>query len=710
MSVATSSAPPAPSAFPPAPLSVSSHAHTVSPSLRPPPSSVNGHIPLYKEDFPLLHSLIDSPEYKAAVTKHPELTRRPTARRQSGSGAGGQSKRSSSSRPTKHKPPRSGGSAVNELWNKVPRALGTASAAASFAATPRPAKADLDLSVGAIRGSGADWDMVPDALETSEYGVGSSNQPPMQAMLPSAQSAPALLTSSGQGTKRLNAPRSSSISIHQPTPLLPSPSASLPPRPHLHQRAASSVPSRPVPIPQPPAINPVSRSFPDLPRCANLSFSATEPAFPSSPYPVHSAAYRPQHSTSSLALSNGRCKPSTSFNNAVSHLKRMLSYTSHRPHARSKSGRPISESSFSGASTLMGGRSRSESLHSDYVDAGIEELTNSPASYVYDALPFSARALPTQANTEANTRRPVSMVVPSSSDSCIPTEYGSLPPSFRSPISSSPSAHATPPSLPTSSLPTSSYPARRSSLPPPSPPAPRPVPTRRRPNPLQARPARPAASEIAQALEARRQLFQLLVEGPGGDVARASPVLQKTMQKARQGAKPGLGERKWTPSMPSLKGGKGLLVLGRRAIKDRSASNGGVDVTEGGRKPSSTIGTRSVATAAGAPEEAKLWHFENPYGGPASFIRTASYGATGVTLARVRSQDGYDQDVGEVVESRRPMSSYWSYGSRWVDDVGTSASGASSRWIIEEEEEERQVWSKWRKWVRERRDAVRTED
>ncbi|GAA5887284.1 hypothetical protein JCM5296_004588 [Sporobolomyces johnsonii] len=706
MSVATSSAPPAPSAFPPAPLSVSSHAHTVSPSLRPPPSSVNGHIPLYKEDFPLLHSLIDSPEYKAAVTKHPELTRRPTARRQSGSGAGGQSKRSSSSRPTKHKPPRSGGSAVNELWNKVPRALGTASAAASIAATPRPAKADLDLSVGAIHGSGADWDMVPDALETSEYGVCSSNQ---------AQSAPPLLTSSGQGTKRLNAPRSSSISIHQPTPLLASPSASLPPRPRLHQRAASSVPSRPVPIPQSAAINPVSRSFPDLPRCANLSFSPTEPPFPSCPYPVHSAAYRPQHSTSSLALSTGRRKPPTSFNNAVSHLKRMLSYTSYRPRARSKSGRPISESSFSGASTLMGGRSRSESLHSEYVDAGTEELTNSPASYVYDALPFSARALPTQANTEANTGRPVSMVVPSSSDSCIPTEYGSLPPSFRSPISFSPSAHATPPSLPTSSLPMSSYPARRSSLPPPSPPAPRPVPTRRRPNPLQARPARPAASEIAQSLEARRQLFQLLVEGPGGDAARSSPVLQKTMQKARQGAKTGLGgERKWTPSMPSLKGGKGLLVLGRRAIKDRSASHGAVDVIEGGRNPSrtsmgSTIGTRSVATAAGAPEEAKLWHFENPYGGPASFVRTASYGATGVTLARVRSQDGYAQDVGEMDESRRPISSYWSYGSRWVDDVGTSASGASSRWIIEEEEE-RQVWSRWRKWVRERRDAVRTED
>ncbi|GAA5930754.1 hypothetical protein JCM1841_006407 [Sporobolomyces salmonicolor] len=624
MSVARSSASRAPSAFPPPPLSVSSHAHSVFPSLRTPSSSVNGHTPLHKEDFPLLHSLIESPEYKAAVTKHPELTRRPTARRQSGRGAGGQSNRSSSSRPTKHNPPRSGANAVNELRNK----------------------ADPDLSVAAIRGSGVDWDMVPDALETSEYGVCSSNRQPKLAMLSSAQSASAFLASSMQGTKRRNIPRSSFSSLHKPTPSLATPSTP-PPKLHRQQHA-----------PQPPATDPVSRSLPDLPYVATLSFPPTEPAFLSCPYPVHSVAHCPQHSASSLALSTGPRKPSTSFNNAAAHLKRMLRRTSCRPHPRCKNDRPISESSFSGASILMGGRSRSESLLSEYVDAGMEKL----------------------ANTEGNTRRPLPVVVPSSSNSSIPVE--------------------------------SSYPARRSSLPLPSPPAPRPVQTRLRPNPLQARPARPAASEIAQSLKARRQLFQILREGPGGDVARASPVLQNTVQKARQGGKTGLGECKWTPSMPSLKGGEGLL--GRRAINHRSARSGDVGDTEGGRKPSqpsigSAIGTRSLATSAEAAEEAKLWHVETIYSGSASFVRPASHGGTGVTLARGPSQDGYDQDEREAIESCRLMSSYWSYGSRWVDCAGTSASGAALRWSIEEEEEERKVWSKWRKWVRERRDAVRTE-
>ncbi|GAA5953484.1 hypothetical protein JCM21900_005680 [Sporobolomyces salmonicolor] len=558
MSVARGSASRAPSAFPPPPLSVSSHAHSVFPSLRTPSSSVNGHIPLHKENFPLLHSLIDSPEYKAAVTKHPELTRRPTTRRQSGRGGGGQSKRSSSSRPTKHNPPRSGANAVNELRNKV----------------------DPDLSVAAIRGSGVDWDMVPDALEMSEYGVCSSYRQPKLAMLSSAQSAPALLASSMQGTKRRNIPRSSSSSLHRPTPPLATPSAP-PPKPHRQQRA-----------PQPPATDPVSRSLRDA-----LSFP---PTVLSCPYPVHSVAHCPQHSTSSLALSTSPRKASTSFNNAVAHLKLMLRRTSCCPHPRCKNDRPISESSFSGASILMGGRSRSESLLGEYVDAGMEELT---------------------------------------------------------------------------------------------------------------RPAVPAASEIAQSLKARRQPFQLLREGPGGDVACASPVLQNTVQKPRQGGKTGLGERKWTPSMPSLKGGKGLL--GRRAIHHRSASSGDVGDTEGGRKSSqpsigSAIGTRSLATSAEAAEEAKLWHIATICGGSASFVRPASHGGTGVTLARGPSQDGYDQDEREAIESCRLMSSYWSYGSLWVDYAGTSASGAALRRSIEEEEE-RKVWSKWRKWVRERRDVVRTE-
>ncbi|GAA5849635.1 hypothetical protein JCM9279_007295 [Rhodotorula babjevae] len=99
----------------------------------------NGPIHLHKDNFPLLHSLLQSPEYLDAVAQDPQLARRTSARHPSTpSSSGARSSRA------QHKPPRSG-AGVADLWSKVPRAFGTASSVAGSFRTgtlrrPHPAK------------------------------------------------------------------------------------------------------------------------------------------------------------------------------------------------------------------------------------------------------------------------------------------------------------------------------------------------------------------------------------------------------------------------------------------------------------------------------------------------------------------------------------------------------------------------------------------
>ncbi|GAA6044023.1 hypothetical protein JCM8097_004306 [Rhodosporidiobolus ruineniae] len=83
----TYAAPPA-SAYLPPPSSFSSHAGP-SPAVRSFSTSAasaapTGPIPLTRQDFPLLHSLLESSSYRETLAKHPELGRRPTSSRKKG--------------------------------------------------------------------------------------------------------------------------------------------------------------------------------------------------------------------------------------------------------------------------------------------------------------------------------------------------------------------------------------------------------------------------------------------------------------------------------------------------------------------------------------------------------------------------------------------------------------------------------------------------
>jgi len=87
-------------------------------------TSQHGPIHLRKDDFPLLYSLLQSPEYLDAVAKDPDLARSSSARR-----AGASSSSGARSNRAQQKPPKSG-AGVADLWSKVPRAFGTASSVA----------------------------------------------------------------------------------------------------------------------------------------------------------------------------------------------------------------------------------------------------------------------------------------------------------------------------------------------------------------------------------------------------------------------------------------------------------------------------------------------------------------------------------------------------------------------------------------------------
>ena len=110
-----------------------------------------------------------------------------------------------------------------------------------------------------------------------------------------------------------------------------------------------------------------SRSLPDLPRPPLPSRSFTAPS-----YPVR----RPRDSTISIDSSFVEVKSPSSFFNAISHLKRMLT------RKNSQRTRSFSKGSSEGASTTVESRSRSTSVFSSYVGGdGIEELVISPTTY-----------------------------------------------------------------------------------------------------------------------------------------------------------------------------------------------------------------------------------------------------------------------------------------------------------------------------------------
>ena len=101
-------------------------------------SSSSGHVPLARTDFPLLHSLLESPEYRRAVTENPELVRRPSAAlSRSSSSKPARSSRAPSSRPSRGRSRKA--SQASDLRARLPQTRGrdALSGAGSFVAPRR---------------------------------------------------------------------------------------------------------------------------------------------------------------------------------------------------------------------------------------------------------------------------------------------------------------------------------------------------------------------------------------------------------------------------------------------------------------------------------------------------------------------------------------------------------------------------------------------
>lgn len=98
----------------PRPISHSASPASCTAPVRVP--SVAGHVPLTRSDFPLLHSLLESPEYHRAVTRNPNLVRRPSVQQSAVS-------RATSFKPGKGRPRRQD-SRSSDRWARVPRKSG----------------------------------------------------------------------------------------------------------------------------------------------------------------------------------------------------------------------------------------------------------------------------------------------------------------------------------------------------------------------------------------------------------------------------------------------------------------------------------------------------------------------------------------------------------------------------------------------------------
>ncbi|BGP42978.1 hypothetical protein JCM10449v2_006993 [Rhodotorula kratochvilovae] len=689
-----------------APPSVASHAHAralpVSPSAFRTPSAAppaqQGPIHLRKDNFPLLHSLLDSAEYREAITKQPELNRRPTARRSSDATA------ASAVKAAKRKPLKSG-TGVADLWSKVPRALGTASSVAGSLRSSAVARQRQPKQ-------SAEWEVVDgeDAVETMQdqlwtSSVGRSGQVTMPP-LAGAQSSLATLSRSASQKVRV--------------PLFPSTSAAAPP-PLQTMRTAPAIPTVPVLAKEPTSFPLASQSLPDLPQTANLPpIQTTFPtSYPSRPLERDSLAASP---------TTPRSRPSTTFHSAVSQLKRMLTRSS-RPTSRqprsSLSPSIGSQSAFS-ASTIFGGgggRSRTTSglsmaysLESGYIDLGGEAVVASPMSYAVPQRTSSEQPRrPTSMHVPlpVDTARPASSALPAAAASTLPRAY---PPRRSSLLASSSSASlsSTPSALSPASLPTAHSPL---SPPPPSASralSPRPAGRLAASTPLSA--AR-RTTDLEAWRDSRRLFLQVLRDGPAG--ASPSPAPPAAVVAAVQKAEQRRGGVRWKA---------GLLGIGS------SGSGGGAKADE--RRPRSrlreahpptgatarpasistfsTLSVRSTNGRASIDAQARYWAAS-----PSSPSFPASAGAA-PPLERARTLE--DLSAPPPLSPAGATAGYWSYGSRWEGapsaplgefrgrrSLSVRRAGRDEADGVGEGSEEEKVWSKWRKWVRERREAIRRE-
>ncbi|GAA5900115.1 hypothetical protein JCM6882_002616 [Rhodosporidiobolus microsporus] len=681
------------------------------------PTSSSGHIALHKDSFPLLHSLLESPAYKEALQANPALARRPTARRSDDV--------KGSSKQSKCKPPKSGSAsaAVSDLWAKVPRGKGTASSVSGGRATRSAlsrAKRSSDEKWELV-GTGEELESLQDGLLGAFPLAATKKNPPAPTPSQAGSGAMSRKTSLRQQHKQAVPLPPTATSLQPPVfhdtasqtrRLLPLPASSpfdpqlsqpsLPPIPPSAPSKSSAPQPLPAPVPPPPALPP--------------------PPASSNPYPSRAGnSQRDLHiSTSTLPLSDGPPRPPSSFQTAVSQLKRMLTRTS-KPRRGSRSS--LSPSSLGGGSVLSqstvyvggggaeGDRSQatsmlSQSPTSGYIDiAGeVEELVISPTTYgdrtagpshIQPVVSSSAtRRRPSIAATGLNSSAPLESPAIST-----PADFSSLLPSFKSPLSFS-----------TSTASPQTPPRPRPPLSPLSPPISQRHSARSPPNPRGASAAR----------EARSQLLQLLRDGPEA-VARASPALSSVEARRAIGetlveksggsdGRSALGRKKtgglkWKGSVQAL---RWKPSMGMRRSSRASTADGG------SRRPSlATTDTLSLTSSNDAPA--------TPLASSSSSRPRPHASSPPVTtpppLGRAHSFEHLQSGGGEgwALETvERPASTYSSYGNRWLVEgaapslYATRTRGSMGTSLMEGGgeggEEERRVWRKWRGWVRERRE------
>ncbi|GAA5853160.1 hypothetical protein JCM8547_000221 [Rhodosporidiobolus lusitaniae] len=687
MSVVSHAAgPPKPSTSWPPPLPSSSSFSPLSSPTTSSPAPPQ-HIPLRREDFPLLHSLLESPAYSQLATAREPSSSSSRRPRHGGGGAAS-------------KPPKSASAAVNDLWKKVPRAAGAASSVVGHGAKSRATVREEPEKMQTV---------LLDGL------IGVVSAPPPK--------------------------KEKRVSAVPVVPALP-PVRNLPPIPS----AAQSAPQLPFNPPMPPALPSTAPSAPppSLPYPLPPALRNTPIA---NPYPtrIHPAPQQALHlSTSTLQLRqpyDPEDRPPTAFKTAVGQLKRMLTRSSRRqlrrPSASSKSRSPSSlgGTSIFSASTIFGQndetRSRRDSglsvysPSSPFVDLAedVEELAAEPLS---PSKPPDIR----RSSWVASSSLP-----PEPMGGSPPTEYGSLPPSFRSPLSFSITSFH--PSQPQSSAPPlprkSSLPART-----PSPLSSFTSSSATKFTPRSPLHPRNRAAEAASYRQRRDDLLQLLRDGPP-DGPPSSPEPFSALPLAAEEGEAAATQRKglkWQPSLSALPGALGRKIsLSRRGSSSgkrqrpsprqhRSASSivvvgGSAKQQQHGRKPSEAFSTTSSAEA-----EARLYTYEALHAPPAPPSPTRAPSPPRPALERAHSLDDLLSPssspawVMEKVEGR-PASTYEAYGSRWMreeeggvlvsapaeeEEEGRRGLGRRREGEEEEEEEERRVWRKWRGWVRERRE------
>ncbi|GAA5899866.1 uncharacterized protein JCM6883_006014 [Sporobolomyces salmoneus] len=564
---------------------------------RPPSHAVPAsHLPLPRAQYPLLHSLIDSPEYRQTVQKHPELFTPPPVKPPSSSSQWRQSTR---------RPPSTPASAIKAAWQRTNSTVKRRDRASQVSQM----SAHRTISSRIQGGGGIDSVSSPPTATTSSRLRRDSSHP-----YPSNATALAPPDSAQFGPSRNNSRIFSTPSRPSADVSVPDERRSTSIRRVDAQKGAESQgtrnPSLPPTLSSVPSLRRDDRhssSFRSLPALdTGRSARSHRSLPPTASYPVR---IRPTYSDSNEPRM--KTKPSSSFNEAIAQLKRMLHppRTDSRSRRNSKSGRPSSDS------------------------------------------------LPDLSKRIEETERPRKVSSPLRLDEENETALTRIP----RPLVNSPSTSLSP-------LTQSSRQHSLDHLPQPP------------PKRLLARAPLLSQSDLPNYLESRRQLFQLLREGPGADPARSSSVLQATIRSAHNEEDSSNWKAKFRWIGGGSRGGKGGEV----------ESRGGMGGTSVVRKDSWRSRKKSLKSlkrqkSVSTLRSLKPWH-------RAQSVHEVKKPTTGRT-----SEDS----LGFV---HLATSTSLNFGG----EPATYATYQRETLGGDAEEEEGKVWEQWKWWVKERRDHLQS--